>query len=110
MKGKYKIEGESPPRIYFDREEDLERFLREETGWAEEDIARFIGHERAHFDKAVVLGYQPRYNARLTLDSKRVHGLAVDVPGVTPEHMAQIAMAPEDPGYWDIELADRGEQ
>jgi len=97
---------EKGKRIYFGNVKDLEAFLRKNTGWAETDMMDLIQHEIDHFKSAVELGYQPRYFAGLKIDGKRVFYLGVEIPGLKNEDRKKIFLAPQQPSYIDIEMAD----
>lgn len=106
----YEIESEvcyGTPGVYFNNEGDLERFLREETDWSEKEIIDILEHERAHFNRALELGYKPRYLVQVDSDLTKVLGLAVDVPDVTSMDLRQIALAPSVPSFCDRRIALR---
>jgi len=92
-------------KMFNDYEEYL-GFLRNCTTCDDPDYT--ANHERAHLQKAQVLGYEAIYGARI-IGNDFPHILLeafVDFPGQRPtsEHFIEILLAPDIPGEDDIEL------
>lgn len=95
----------------FSRIGQLERVLkrlRREAGIDMTRVREIVEHERSHYEKATQLGYKPSYQLIVTRadDSKRSymegHAL-VTIPGeVKREDSIEIALAPSDPSFDDV--------
>ena len=94
-------------KIYFDDKQELKRYLINKSAWEDSEIVRILEHEQAHFDAALSLGYKPRYVVLLNKKTGKPFGTAVDIPDIRPEHRDRIFLAPKNPSYWDIEMAEQ---
>ena len=89
----------------FASEEELKQRLRV-LGVPTESTVEVIAHERAHFEKALDLGYSPSYSL-FTCYHRSYFTLrfATFVPkNTTREDLILIASAPDIPGPEDLEL------
>ena len=99
---------EETNKIIFKTEDELLNFIEKDTSITEDYRKRIVNHEKAHFDKAVKLGYSPFYVVTnpdkpfFPEGVKKGKGFGVYTPAVENlEHSKQIALAPENPCYED---------
>jgi hypothetical protein len=83
--------------------EKLERTLRR-FRLSNDVIQETIEHEKAHFDKATELGYSPQIKLRIQREGLRLVGLyaIIDVSSINRQDNPQIAFAPKNPSYIDM--------
>lgn len=89
-------------------EECRDTLLR--MGYNEKDLLFCLRHEKAHFEKAKALGYDPVYGVRMIPDCPPVVlTWFVDFRGKEPtdDDLIAILLAPENPGEDDINLAQK---
>ncbi|MEK9185111.1 MAG: hypothetical protein AAB866_03045 [Patescibacteria group bacterium] len=101
-------------KIEFDDEEKLREFLRKcwrSDPWWDEEI---IEHERAHFDKAKELGYNPRYLVEYIQGTNHEDDgiyqfiqAFVKHSSVSDKDLLAICLAPKDLSKGDIRIAKR---
>lgn len=74
------------------------------------EILPILDHEKAHFQKAMELGYNPLYGIRMVVDSPPIILTGfVDFKERVPqgEDMVKILLAPENPSEDDLKLVER---
>lgn len=83
-------------------ENDLRQLLYQEK-FKSEVIDSTIQHEKAHFEKAKQLGYNPTYDAVVF---KNLFGIYIDCrvehEQATKSDLLKIALAPENPSIEDL--------
>jgi len=93
---------------YKDYEDCLSTLVR--MGSNKQDIIELLDHEKEHFEKAVELGYKPKYGIRMVPDAPPlVIAGYIDFEGKVPEgqDMIDILLAPKQPGPDDLNLAEK---
>ena len=72
-------------------------------------VLPILEHEKAHFEKALELGYNPQYGIHMIVDCPpAILAGFVDFKGRVPEgqDMMDILLAPEQPGEDDLKLVE----
>jgi len=75
-----------------------------------EELLEILEHEKSHFDKAVSLGYSPKYGLRMIADFPPIILAGyIDFDGRVPagQDMIDILLAPKIPGEHDYIFAEK---
>jgi len=108
-------------RLYFKSEKEFSNWARRNARpcgkEAIKEVEKIIIHEKAHFEKAKSLGYDPVYGVDALFwkanNAKQynteVESFLVDYKGIrpTPADLIRICLAPKDPSEGDLEIVAR---
>ena len=75
-----------------------------------EDVTFSLDHEKQHFEKAVQLGYAPKYGVRMVLDFPPIiehYFIGFEDKEPSGQDMIDIFLAPDEPGKNDVEMAEK---